>query len=156
MTLGKESSQKRMSCSASHHRGDWNVIPGTLGSRSMSQRLPTRGMVECSYVRTHKPDRYWLRATVLEVGCVRGVIALVSRDAQPVLGMCRKASHSLRSSCRVLQREADTDAGISPEDTEGTVPWVYRGGCDTHPLGLIYQFRSFTGFQLISSFSFIH
>ncbi|XP_045640381.1 uncharacterized protein LOC123783588 isoform X1 [Ursus americanus] len=38
-----------MSRSASHHRGDWNVIPGTLGSRSMSQRLPTRGMVECSY-----------------------------------------------------------------------------------------------------------
>lgn len=98
-------------------------------------------------LRTRKPGRYWLRATVLEVGCARGVTVLLSRDIQPVLGMCRKASHSLRSSCRVLQREADTDAGISPEDTKGTVPWVH-GKLRYTPLGAYLSIPLFHGFPI--------
>ena len=49
-----------------------------------------------------------------------GVPAIIPPHLQPVLGMRRKACHSLRNSCR-----ANADAAISPEGTTAMMPGVY-------------------------------
>ena len=73
---------------------------------------------------THKSGSYWVR--LLRVGWgVGGCHGALPWHLRPVLALCRKASHGLRKSCRVVQTDADADAGISPEDSKGILPWVF-------------------------------